>query len=177
MWIARTTRTTCSGPSGATGERGPAGSRGRFLKHGWIIAFHRIVWDVITYPCLGDLLLIPKSSYTAYRWNMILKISKKSLFFAISRLCQTNWWSLLSLGPQCPQGTQGAPGEQGPSGQPGPAGPSGPSRSPGERRPAGNWKRKNDVISVLLTPLLGESTAHQWFPLPTWAAWTCRTFR
>ena len=40
------------------------GARSRYLRQGYVIASHRILWDAITYPCLRYLLLAPKSSYS-----------------------------------------------------------------------------------------------------------------
>ena len=37
------------------------GARSRYLKQGQVIASHRILWDAITYSCLGYLLLAWKS--------------------------------------------------------------------------------------------------------------------
>ena len=34
-----------------------------YLRHGQVMGSHRILWDVITYPCLRYLPLAPKSSY------------------------------------------------------------------------------------------------------------------
>ena len=42
------------------------GARSWYLRHGLLIACHRILrilWDAISYPCLNYLLLAPKSSY------------------------------------------------------------------------------------------------------------------
>ena len=39
------------------------GARSRYLRQGWIITSHRILWYAITSPCLRYLLLAPKSSY------------------------------------------------------------------------------------------------------------------
>ena len=37
------------------------GNRSRHLRQGYVIAYHSILWDVITYPCLRYLFLVPKS--------------------------------------------------------------------------------------------------------------------
>ena len=38
-------------------------ARSRYLKQGYVIASHSILWDAITYPCLRYLLLATKSLY------------------------------------------------------------------------------------------------------------------
>ena len=45
--------------------------RSRYLRHGLVIASHSILWDVITYPCLRYLLLVPKSSYEFSKLHII----------------------------------------------------------------------------------------------------------
>ena len=41
------------------------GVNSRYIRQGFVIASHRILWDAITYLCLRYLLLAPKSSYVA----------------------------------------------------------------------------------------------------------------
>ena len=43
----------------------------RYLGLGLVITSHRILWDVITYPCPRYLLLMPKSSYTAAKIHWV----------------------------------------------------------------------------------------------------------
>ena len=37
-------------------------ARSRYLREGWVITSHSLLWGVITYPCLRYLFLAPKSS-------------------------------------------------------------------------------------------------------------------
>ena len=51
--------------------------QGRYPRYGWVITLHRMLWDVITYPCPGILLLATKSPYVWCRevpevaWQML----------------------------------------------------------------------------------------------------------
>ena len=46
-------------------------ARGRYLRQGYVISSHSLLWDVITYPCLRYLLLATKSSYVTGISNFI----------------------------------------------------------------------------------------------------------
>ena len=46
------------------------GLRSRYLRQGWVIAFHSILWDAIIYPCLKYLLLAPKSAWLLFYWHI-----------------------------------------------------------------------------------------------------------
>ena len=39
------------------------GAKSMYLRQGYVITSHSLLWDVITYPCLSYLLLAPKSSF------------------------------------------------------------------------------------------------------------------
>ena len=46
-------------------------ARSKYLRQGWVITSHSLLWDVITYPCLRYLLLATKSTY-GLLWTWIL---------------------------------------------------------------------------------------------------------
>ena len=54
-------------------------ARSRHLRHGWVIASHRIPWAVITYPCLRCLILTTKSLYKGLDSAASLKKAGKTM--------------------------------------------------------------------------------------------------
>ena len=42
------------------------GARSRYLRQGWVIPSHRILWDAITRPCLRYLLLVSHSIFDVH---------------------------------------------------------------------------------------------------------------
>ena len=60
------------------------GDRSRYLRQGWVIRNHSILWDAITYPCLRYLLLVPKASNI--NAATYIRISLQSLEYVAEQL-------------------------------------------------------------------------------------------